>query len=65
VIKNYIDLAKDWITCIKGGLSIDGCYPFDAEPTIELVELLEKRISFMEDSLIPNIENLTLEISNQ
>lgn len=65
IIERYVDLAEDWVAHIKSGLSMDDCYPFDAKPTIELAELLEARINFMKDSLIPNMEKLTLEISKR
>ncbi len=58
VIENYIDLAQDWINQIKNGHSVAECYPFNAQPTIELAELLQKKISFMRDSVIQNIDDI-------
>ena len=62
VTELYIDLAEDWIACIKEGSSIDECYPFNAEPTLELAELLEKKISFMKNNVIENIEDVMLQV---
>lgn len=58
VTENYIDLAQDWINQIKNGQSVAECYPFNAQPTIELAELLQKKISFMRDTVIHNIDDI-------
>ncbi|WP_183563136.1 hypothetical protein [Mucilaginibacter sp. SP1R1] len=58
VIEDYISLSEDWIDHIKAGKSVDKCYPFNAEPTVELAGLLEKRISFMKNTLLDNMEEL-------
>ncbi|MES2275142.1 MAG: hypothetical protein V4592_03905 [Bacteroidota bacterium] len=60
VIENYVGLAGDWVENIKAGKSIDDCYPFRAEPTIEIADLLERRISFMKNTLIENIEDIKI-----
>lgn len=56
VLEDYIKLAEDWIGNVKAGKSINDCYPFIAEPTIEMAIMLEKRTSFMKNTLINNIE---------
>jgi hypothetical protein len=61
VVETYIGLAEDWIQQIKSSNSVDECFPFMAEPTIELAELLEKKLSFMKGALINNIEDITIE----
>ncbi len=60
VVENYVGLAEDWINNIKAGISVDDCYPFNAEPTLELAELLEKKVTFMKSELIDNIDDITL-----
>jgi hypothetical protein len=60
VVNIYIELAEDWINSIKAGKGANGCYPFDAEPTLELAELLEKKISFMKTTVVNNIQNIKL-----
>lgn len=59
VTRNYIELAQDWIDHIRKGQSVNECYPFNAEPTIELAELLDKKISFMRDTLVHHMEDIT------
>jgi hypothetical protein len=58
VVKLYIELAEDWINQIKKGLSVEECYPFNAQPTVELAELLEKKISFMRKTVVHSIEDV-------
>jgi hypothetical protein len=60
VVEDYIRLAGDWISHVKSGKSVDDCYPFKAEPTIELAELLEKRVSFMKNTLLDNMEDIII-----
>ncbi len=60
VVEDYIMLAEDWINNIKAGESIINCYPFNAAPTLEMAELLEKRVSFMKSTLMDNIEDIKL-----
>jgi hypothetical protein len=62
VIETYVDLAEEWINNIKAGEPIDKCYPFNAAPTLEFAELLEKKVSFMKNELMNNIENIKLKI---
>src|SRR5580658_5525649 len=40
VLEDYIHLAEDWIVNVKVGKSVKNCYPFIAEPTIEMAEML-------------------------
>lgn len=63
VVGNYVELAEDWINHIKRGKSVDECYPFNAEPTIELAELLEKKVSFMKNTLLDNMEDVAYHLS--
>jgi len=60
VVTMYVVLAEDWINGIKTGEGVDECYPFNAEPTLELAELLEKKTSFMKTTLIDNIDDIKL-----
>jgi len=63
VLQRCIDLAEGWIFEVKNGSAVDECFPFNAEPTIELAELLEKKISFMKTTLIENIPDVPLHIT--
>lgn len=60
VVETYVGLAEDWINGIKSGDGVEECYPFNAEPSLELAELLENKISFMKNTLIDNIEEIEL-----
>ena len=62
VIDNYVGLAEDWINNIKEGKDVNDCYPFNAEPTLELAELLEKKVSFMKNELIENLDDIKFEV---
>ena len=58
VLEDYIRLAEGWIYQVKNGNSIEKCYPFKVEPTIEMAILLEKRTSFIKKTLINNMDNI-------
>lgn len=60
VIEDYVFLAKQWISKVESGLSVANCYPFEAAPTLEMAEMLKKRIKFYEEKLIPNIDEIPL-----
>ncbi len=60
VVEMYVGLAEDWINGIKTGEGVGNCYPFNAEPTLELADLLEKKISFMKTTLVNNIDDIKL-----
>ncbi len=62
VVEDYIDLAEDWINHIENKKSVVDCYPFNAEPTIEVAELLDKKILFMKQSLLDNMSNVSLHL---
>jgi hypothetical protein len=60
VLENYVFLAEDWINQVKTGGRIADCYPFKAEPTLEMADLLESRVKQIKNNLIPNIDNLSI-----
>ena len=60
VLEQYVDLSRDWISSVKSGISVDDCYPFDADPTLEMADLLKRRANFIEKSIIPNIDEVKL-----
>jgi len=61
VLENYAALAEDWITQIKTGGSVENCFPFKAEATIEMAELLEIKVNQIKNNLIPNIDELSIQ----
>lgn len=58
VVKNYVDLAEDWINNIKEAKSVERCYPFNVEPNSKFATLLEKKFSFIKSTLLDNIEDI-------
>jgi len=60
VLEDYVKLAEDWIEHVKLGKSIKNCYPFKAKPTLEMAMLLEKRASFIKNTLIDNTEDIPI-----
>jgi hypothetical protein len=60
VLEDYIRLAEDWINQVKSRKSVKDCYPFNVEPTVEMASLLEKRTLFIKNTLIYNIEDVSL-----
>jgi hypothetical protein len=63
VLSRYNALAKDWIFNVEHKLSVDDCYPFDTESTIEMAYMLKKRVDFIEKTIIPNIDEIKLPAS--
>jgi hypothetical protein len=63
VLEDYIRLAEDWITTIQAEKSVDGCFPFNAEPTIELAQLLQIKVSFMKNTLLAHIDDVQLHLN--
>ncbi len=61
VVEDYVRLAEDWIGQVKIDGSLDKCYPFKANPTVQMAELLEGKISFMKNTLVANIDNIAIE----
>ena len=62
VVEDYIGLSEDWINHIKAEKGVDGCYPFNVEPTIEMAELLEKKVLFMKNELLTNMVDMPLQL---
>jgi hypothetical protein len=59
VLRRYNALAKDWIYSVERGLSVDECYPFDAEPTMEMADLLKRRVTIIENSIFQILMKLS------
>ena len=60
VLEDYASLASNWISAVESGQSVDDCYPFDAEPTKEMADLLKKRVSIIERFIIPYVDAIEL-----
>ena len=57
VLENYIALAGDWIQAVKSEGNVEDCYPFDAEPNLEMADLLNQRMFFIRDVVLKNIDD--------
>jgi len=62
VVEDYIYLATEWIQQVKTGGSLEACFPFKATPTIEAADLLERRIDFMKNTLLANMDDIALQV---
>lgn len=60
VLRRYSALAKDWISNVDAGLSIDDCYPFNALPDTEMANMLKTRVDLIEKTIIPNVDEISL-----
>jgi hypothetical protein len=63
VLEDYIRLAEDWIAAIQAQRSVEGCFPFNAEPIIELAQRLQNKVSFMKNTLLLHIDDVQLHLS--
>lgn len=63
VLEDYIRLAEDWIAAMQTKKSVEGCFPFNAEPTVELTQLLQSKVSFMKNTLLEHIDDVQLDLS--
>jgi hypothetical protein len=60
VFSRYNALAKDWIFNVEHRLSVNDCYLFDKESTMEMAYMLKKRVDVIEKTIIPNIDEIKL-----
>ncbi len=49
----YCGLMHDWAEAVRSGRGIGEAFPVDAAPTMENAELLEKRLSFLNEMVLP------------
>lgn len=57
-LEDYVTLAADWINAVRQGKSVADCYPFNIDSTIEMANLLDLKISFIQNQVIPNVDNI-------
>jgi len=62
VLLNYIALAKDWVNAVRNGKSVEDCYPFDTEPTLEMADILATRIDFIKTNIMENLKPVRIKI---
>lgn len=62
VVKEYIELADDWIRHVESGRSLDECFPFDVVNPNELIEMFKKRIQLLQDNILPNMLDIRYDV---
>jgi len=49
----YCFLMDEWVDCVGNGVSVDNCYPVNAEPTLENAKMLHTRINLIKSDFLP------------
>jgi hypothetical protein len=52
-LEGYCELMEDWVDAVRAGDSLDDVYPVDAPATQENADLLDNRIKFLREEMIP------------
>jgi hypothetical protein len=60
VLNVYVVLANDWIKHVRAGKSVGDCYPFNAEPNYEYADMLERKVAFINNEIIENIDDIRI-----
>ncbi|TCC96774.1 hypothetical protein EZ449_22140 [Pedobacter frigidisoli] len=60
VLENYVSLSRDWIYGVENNLNMTDFYPFKEPKSLELARMLRSRTDRIENSVIPNIEDVSL-----
>ncbi len=55
-LEAYCELMEDWAAAVISGGDLSQVYPVEAEPTMEHAKMLESRIGFIREKLIPLAE---------
>ncbi len=55
VLKEYVDLMSDWVSCVENGDSIDECYPVEVEPSKKCAKMLKDRLNFILTEILDQI----------
>ena len=51
-LATYISLMREWVAAVREGTSLDEVVPVDAAPTREHADMLESRLSFLEQEVL-------------
>ncbi|MDR6969261.1 hypothetical protein J2X31_003288 [Flavobacterium arsenatis] len=54
-LEGYIFIMKDWVQAVYKNESIEDYYPIEVPPTYEYAEMLEKRLMFIEEKMLPDL----------
>jgi hypothetical protein len=52
-IEIYIGLMQEWVDAVKAGRRVEELVPVNAEPTKEVAEMLQSRLDFLTNRLLP------------
>lgn len=63
VLEYYVDLALDWSDRVLADKSVEDCYPFEIEVSHELAQMLMSRATFIENDLLQNVDDLSIDKS--
>lgn len=55
-LRTYCEICAEWVEAARADGDVSGCYDMGVEPTEEHARMLESRIRFIRDVLIPEIE---------
>jgi len=56
-VESYIVEMRDWVDAARNGLSVKDLIPVNVEPTKEYAELLESRLDFLEQRILPHFRS--------
>ena len=63
VAEVYVELTTDWISKAEKNEPLEDCYPLDAQIDKPSIELLKKKVEFLEKKIIPNMDELNFEVA--
>lgn len=63
VAETYVELVSGWIEKAENNEPLDECYPLDAGTDKVSIELLKRKVEFLEKKVIPNIDELNFDIA--
>jgi len=52
-VEAYCGLMEEWIRSVRAGKGLDTVFPVAAEPTLETASLVERRIAFLRQDVMP------------
>jgi hypothetical protein len=65
VVETYIYLVDEWIAAVENKESLEEVYPLDSDTSEASIQMLKERLKFLQDEILPNIEDLSFaEINN-
>jgi hypothetical protein len=64
VVETYIYLVNEWITAVESKESLESVYPLDSSTSEASIQMLKERLKFLQDEILPNIEDLSFEEIN-